>query len=368
MSGSSRTSARLQTVDRSVASNLAWPVVPLNAPAHLRLHVAWTQFQRRQKSMEALAGFESLFMERRQTQSLLATAADYRRLFQETMGVLRDRRPAVLWIQLPPVPLLWAALRHRLRQDPAMRLVADCHNATFGDRWGNVPFALRLIDKCDLVLVHNEDMRSVALRRGIGEHRLFVLEDVPPLIREASPAQLPACMSQRPRPWILFPGSFGHDEPIRELLQTASRLPAYTFVLTGRSANALRYGHDLAGLPENVVIPDYLDTPVFDRLLQESDLVLALTREDGIQLSACNEALGFGKAMVVSDTPLLRRLFAEGARMADSTRSAALCRAIEDALGRRRELEIAARALAEKRRRQWGERIEEGPEWLWPNR
>lgn len=330
----------------------------------LHLHVAWTQFQRRQHSMAAMAGFECAFLPRRGSRSAASTLLDYRRLFSETMALLRASRPSVLWIQMPPVPLLWAALWYRRRVDPGVRVVADCHNATFGQRWGWVPFGLGLLDTCDLVMVHNDDMLALARGRGIDGRRLFVLEDVPPLPDASAPAAPPASLASRPRPWILFPGSFAGDEPIRELLQTARLAPEWTFVLTGRAANAARNGHDLASVAPNVVLPGYLDTPAFDALLRGSDVVLALTREDGIQLSACNEALGFGKAMVASDTPLLRRLFAEGARMADSSRPEALRSAIEDALARRTDLEAAARALADKRRAQWRQRIEEGPEWL----
>lgn len=330
----------------------------------LHLHVAWTQFQRRQNSMAALAGFECAFLPRRGSRSAVSTLMDYKRLFGETMELLRVSRPSVLWIQMPPVPLLWAALWYRRRVDPAVRVVADCHNATFGRRWGWVPFGLGLLDACDLVIVHNDDMLALARQRGIDARRLFVLEDVPSLADAACALPPPAVVAARARPWILFPGSFAGDEPIAELLQTARLAPAWTFVLTGRAANAARNGHDLSGLPPNVVLTGYLDTPEFDALLHASDVVLALTREDGIQLSACNEALGFGKAMVVSDTPLLRRLFADGARMADSARPQALRGAIEDALTRRAELGAAARSLAEGRRAQWRQRFEEGPEWL----
>lgn len=314
--------------------------------------------------MAPYVGFECVFLPRRGSRSPAATALDYRRLFVETLTLLRARRPSVLWLQMPPVPLLWAALWHRRTVDPALRVVADCHNATFGQRWRWVPFGLRLMDTCDLVMVHNEDMIDMARQRGVDERRLFVLEDVPPLPQDLPLGTPPKWLADRPRPWVLFPGSFANDEPVSELLQTARLSPSWTFVLTGRPSNAARNGHDIATLPSNVVLPGYLDTPDFDGLLRNSDLVLALTRQDGIQLSACNEALGFGKAMVVSDTPLLRRLFADGARMADTSQPQALRSAIEDALSRRPALEAASRALAERRRVQWRQRFEEGPEWL----
>lgn len=328
------------------------------------LHVAWTQFQRRQSSMAEMVPLECAFLARHGKRHAAATLLDYGRLFTDTMSLLTARQPSVLWMQLPPLPLLWAGLWYRRSRDPAVRLVADCHNATFGARWGRVPFGLRMLDACDLVIVHNEDMRRQALSRGLAASRLFVLEDVPPLPVTRGSVALPDDLANRPRPWILMPGSFAADEPVGELLQAARLEPGWTFVLTGRHENAARHGHRLEQVPSNVVLPGYVDTPVFDAMMQASDLVLALTRQDGIQLSACNEALGFGKALIVSDTPLLRRLFADGARMADSSDPQSLVRAIAGALADRPALEQAARDLAAVRRTRWRQRMEEAPPWL----
>jgi len=303
-------------------------------------------------------------MPRQGPRHAVGTLHDYGRLFHLTLALLREHRPGVLWMQMPPLPLLWAGLWHRRRVDTDVRLVADCHNATFGTRWGRVPLALHLLAGCDLVVVHNDHMLREALARGLPRERLFVLEDVPPSPVLPTAAPLPTGLMQRPRPWVLVPGSFAADEPVGELMRAAALVPECTFVLTGRPENARRFGHRLDPTPRNVVLTGYLETAVFDNLLQASDLVLALTRQDGIQLSACNEALGFGKAMVVSDTPLLRRLFGDGVQMADSRDPLALARAIRQSLARRPELERAAQALAASRREQWKHRLEGAPEWL----
>ena len=93
------------------------------------LHLAWTEFQRRQVAMAPLLGFECVFLRRKDTRALPFKGLDYLRLFWQTMLLLRRRRPTVLWLQLPPVPLLWAAVLHRKLFDPGMRIVADAHNA-----------------------------------------------------------------------------------------------------------------------------------------------------------------------------------------------------------------------------------------------
>lgn len=331
------------------------------------VHIAWTRFQRRQLSMATLVDIECVFLAREQRGGVLGTLLDYIGLARRTFRYLKAARPGVLWLQLPPVPLLWVALWYRRFHRPHLKIVADCHNVMFGSKWSAFPFGLRLLRRCDLVVVHNSEIESQVAKRGIGGDKRFVLEDVPPaLAYDGVPQKLPACIADRPKPWILVPGSFGADEPVEEVLAMARMCPQWTVVLTGRIENARRWGHDLSSAPENVVTPGYLETAEFDDLLRCADLVLALTREDGIQLSACNEALGFHKAMVVSDTPLLRRLFSQGAVMVDSSRPEHLRDCIVQGLEQKLALEKAAAQLSTRRQQQWTSRLKEGPSWLNP--
>lgn len=336
------------------ASNERVPVATVSnrAPA---LHLAWTSFQRRQVSMAELVGFECVFLPMPAgTKGRWNKAWQYAQLFMQTLGLLRRRRPGTIWFQLPQVPLMWAAMLYRLLFDRRVKLVADCHNAMFRPPWSRVPFGLSALRHCDLVLVHNQAVLKAALAMGLPPSRTRVLEDVPPLV--VAPAALPAipaAFAGRPRPWVLFPGSFSADEPVQELLAAARLLGHGVVVMTGRVANAAKHGHDLSKVPANVVMPGFLSLADFEALLVHCDVVLALTKYDGIQLSVCNEALGFGKPMVVSDTSLLREMFASAAVMADSNDAAALAAAVNEACRRKGDLVLSARKLAVDRRDVW---------------
>lgn len=319
------------------------------------LHIAWTSFQRRQVSMADLVGFECVFLPLpAATKGRLNKAWQYALLFVQTLGLLRRRRPVSIWFQLPQVPLMWAALLYQLLFDRRVKLVADCHNAMFRPPWSRVAFGLSALRHCDLVLVHNQAVLKAALAMGLPPHRTRVLEDVPPLV--AAPAAMPAipaAFAGRPRPWVLFPGSFSADEPVQELLAAARLLGRGVVVMTGRVANAAKHGHDLSQVPANVVMPGFLSLADFEALLVHCDVVLALTKYDGIQLSVCNEALGFAKPMVVSDTPLLRSLFGSAAVMADSSNPDALAQGIAAAAEKIQMLSENAKALSSKRRTEW---------------
>lgn len=330
------------------------------------LHIAWTRFQRRQLSLAHAIGVECVFLARARGHGLAPTVVDYLGLFRRTLGLLRTRQPRMVWIQLPPAPLLWAALAYRRWCSPGTRVVADCHNAMFGPRWSRVPFGLSCLGRCDLVVVHNERMRAPALAAGVSADRLLVLEDRPavPDTPALGSAALPHPLQGLDRPWVLAPGSFGTDEPVEVLLGAARLLKDCRFILTGRISNARRHGHDLSELPPNVRLTDYLEQTDFDAVLQACDVVLALTRTDGVQLSICNEALGFGKAMVMSDTSLLRELFGSAAVLVDSGDACSVADGVRRALEQRGPLEAAAQQLAAARMKRFEHQLAQAPTWL----
>jgi glycosyltransferase involved in cell wall biosynthesis len=323
-----------------------------------QLYIAWTEFQRRQVSMAEIAGFECHFLPLRyKGRSHLLRACHYAALFWRTLALLREQRPAVAWLQLPQMPLLWAALLHRAVVDRQMRVVADCHNAVFVPPWSRFPGGLALLPRADLTLVHNEAVQADAIALGLPPQRTRVLEDVPPTRaaearRRADQEAPPPAFADRPRPWVLFAGSYGRDEPIAELLAAARASPG-TFAITGRLRNAARHGHDVSQPPANVVLTDYLPLADFEALLVHCDLVLGLTRFDGIQLSVCNEALGFGKPLVLADTPLLRALFGSGACLVDASDGLAIAEGVDLAWRHRGEAAESAQALASARRDAW---------------
>ncbi len=321
------------------------------------LYIAWAEFQRRQVSMADSAGFRCCFL----TLSYKGTshawrALHYARLIWCTLQLLRQHRPPVVWLQLPQMPLLWAALLYRALFDRRLQVVADCHNAVFKPPWSTLPGGLSMLPRCDLILVHNQDVLAQALALGLPAERTRVLEDVPPARQPdadapASPA--PPIFAGRPRPWVLFAGSYGRDEPVAEVLQAARLLGTGVVAVSGRVSNAGKNGHDISDPPANVVLTDYLPLAQFDALLTHCDLVLGLTRFDGIQLSVCNEALGFGRPLVVSDTPLLRTLFGSGAVLVNSADPADIVRGIGLAWQQPAAWRQAATRLAHERRKQW---------------
>jgi len=273
-----------------------------------QIFVAWTTFQRRQVSMAPHCGFELLFLPVKRSTGIFAKGAQYLRNGWQTLLTLREKRPDVVWIQLPQVPLLWVALAYRLLANRRATIVADCHNKMFRRPWSAFPLGVRQLRRCDVVLVHNDDVLGQALALGVPRKKLSVVEDPAASYGEPKPCTL---FPEIPRPWLVFPASFNEDEPLTELLQGAAQAPELSFLVTGNTRNC-KDRSLIANAPKNVHFVGFLPTADFDSLITGCDAVVGLTRFDGIQLSVCGEAVGAGKPMLNSDTGTLRRLFSAG--------------------------------------------------------
>jgi glycosyltransferase involved in cell wall biosynthesis len=270
-----------------------------------QLYVAWINFQRRQVSMAPHFGFELLFLPVDRKVGLARKAAQYLRNSWQTLQALREKRAEAVWVQLPQVPLMWVALLYRALFNRRASVIADCHNKMFRAPWSRFPFGVSCLKFCDIVLVHNDDVLQQALALGVPRDKVSVVEDPPATFEERGECRI---FKEIPRPWLVFPAGFGDDEPLKELLQAASAVPEFSFLITGNDKNC-RDQKLIAHAPGNVHFLGFLSRDDFDSLITGCDAVVALTRFDGIQLSVCGEAVGAGKPMVLADTSTLRRLF-----------------------------------------------------------
>lgn len=317
-----------------------------------QVHLAWTAFQRRQESMRDIAGFECWFYPVPRS-GKAGKLLSYLRLLQQSVHDLRRAAPRVVWVQLPQVPALWAALIYRALAAHPVKIVADCHNAQLRAPWSRFPLARWSLARADAILVHNEAMQAKAREIGWPMDKVLVVEDVPAAGKDQPARGLARQQIAAPKPWVLFPGSFAADEPIAEVLAAARLMPECTFIITGRPERAAQNGHDIGSKPANVVLPGFLPLEVFDDLLREADVVMGLTREEGIQLSVCNEALGFGKPLVTSNTQILGKLFGSAAVLVDTGNPASIAGGCAEAIGNSRQYSEKSLSLSVARVDQW---------------
>jgi len=323
---------------------------PSPAPAPGRpkrsLFISWSPFSRRIASMEPFFNFETRYFPPPVARKWLKPLGYFRQAFQTARTVL-EVRPEEVWLHCPPTFLPHLLLALRPFAGP-YRLVADCHHRAFVPRWRRIPGVIGAINRCDVILVHNVEALPTAEALGVDMTRTVMLEDPPPLA--IAPAPAPAAPAGEP-PYVLTPCSFSDDEPIPILLAAARLLPEARILITGsrRKAEGLGFTRDA---PPNVRFTDYLPLQEFERLLNGAAVVMGLTDAEGIQLSVANEALGADKALVLSDTRILRAMFADAALFARNTPEDLAAR-LREALARRPELEARSAALKARRLQDW---------------
>jgi hypothetical protein len=312
-----------------------------------RVFVAWTVFQRRVRSIATELNMAVLWLPVSRKGPLLKLGSYLVCMGREFMA-LRRAAPAEIWVQVPQVPALYPALLLRSLLPSRPLVVADCHNAMFRRPWSKWPLAFVVLNRCDAVLAHNAAVGRTAIALGVKPEKLWIVEDPPARFDEVT-ADAP---SRPTGPTLLFPASYSKDEPIEDLIELARVTPEVTYMLSGNRAKfeARAVGHDV---PRNIVPTGYLSLGEFEALLRSVDGVLALTTLEDCQLSACGEALGAGKPMMLSDTPVLREQFPSGAvhiRVSDVAGAAKQVRAF---FGQLDILTKQASTLCDATRRDW---------------
>ena len=260
-------------------------------------------------------------------------------LWVRTQGLLCSEQPKVVWCQLPQAPLLSAAIWRRRWIDPNLMVVADCHNPMFAGPWVRWPGLPGLLNRADLVVVHTEPVAELARAVGVTPSLLRVLSDAPAAISDAHPTSVAPS-----RPYVLFLTGFNSDEPIAELQQAARLAPDILFCVTGDLRRAAGR-HDVRASPPNMRFLGFLDPEVLDAVIRGASAMLCLTKNNHEQSSSVSEAVGAGRPLVVSDTPVLRAMLPQGAIFVSTDNPASIARGCREALSRAPSLEIECAGL-----------------------
>src|SRR5258708_4180875 len=235
-----------------------------------QIYIAWIGYQRRAESMSDFFDFNLYYIKSR-TQAKRYKLFSYLSQTRRMLAVLWRTQADVVWIQSPPAFVLHIVVLYRALFARRFRVVVDLHNAALRRPWSAFPLNRFMLNRADVILVHNHHVVDAALRIGIPPSRLRVLRDRVPVFHgpRVNPGEGDA------RATIVMPCSFHADEPVAEVLRAAEHCPSMTFVITGN----LRRAHSVGltqGAPANVSFPGFLSTDDCDRLLLRSSPALPL--------------------------------------------------------------------------------------------
>jgi glycosyltransferase involved in cell wall biosynthesis len=226
----------------------------------------------------------------------------------QTARILRNEQPNTVFVMTPPVfaalPAFWYA-RKRGR-----KVVLDAHTGAFlNPRWRWLQWLQRaLCRRAITTLVTNTHLADRIV--AAGGHATLV-PDVPIVFPSSETFTRPAGFV------VAVVCSFNYDEPLHAIFDAAERLPDVHFFVTGDPRHLP--SEFAARVPANVVLTGFLTTPAYGGLLVGADVVVTLTTRDHTMLRGAYEAIYQGTPVIVSDWPLLREAFAQGAVHVDNT-------------------------------------------------
>lgn len=260
----------------------------------------------------------------------------------ETWRLLAGKKTdAVFVMSPPPFAVLAVYIACRAKRIP---FVVDAHSGAFQHpRWRRLQgLHFWLSRRAATTLVTNEHLAD--LIRAHGGHAT-VVPDVP-VSFGPRPPDLPGAGEFS----VVCVTSFDRDEPIAVMFEAARRLPGVRFFMTGRPITSDRLTGLLA--PPNLTMTGFVDTVAFGALIQGAGVVMALTTDDHTMQRGAWEAIYQGTPVIVSDFPLLKDEFAEGAIHVNNTPEAVVA-AIQTMRERRDEFRRGAARLREKKVARW---------------
>ena len=225
-----------------------------------------------------------------------------------TWRILSREKPQAVFVMVPPVfagLAVW--LYARVRRIP---FVLDAHTAAFlHPRWAGWQWLQqRLSRQAATTIVTNEHLAAVVRQAG---GRATLVPDVPVKFASIQPLERTSDFL------IAVVCSFNYDEPIEAMLGAARALPDVKFMMTG---NPKHLSAELKkALPGNVTLTGFLPDAAYAGLITSADAVMTLTTRDHTMLRAGYEAIYQGTPVIVSNWPVLRAAFDEGAIHVDNT-------------------------------------------------
>ena len=225
-----------------------------------------------------------------------------------TWRLLWREKPGAVFVMVPPIfagLAVW--LYARARRIP---FVLDAHTAAFlHPRWASWQWLQqRLARQAATTIVTNEHLAEMVRRAG---GRVTLVPDVPVRFASVQPLERSGDFL------VAVVCSFNYDEPVEAMLNAARALPDVKFMMTGNPKHlAAELKKDL---PANVTLTGFLPDPAYAGLLTSADAVMTLTTRDHTMLRAAYEAIYQATPVIVSDWPLLRTAFDDGAVHVDNT-------------------------------------------------
>ncbi|MFJ4167905.1 glycosyltransferase [Paenarthrobacter sp. NPDC089714] len=282
----------------------------------------------------------------------------YLRLWLSTRKFLRQYKPTEVIVMQPPVVAL-LAVRAAVGKD--VRICGDLHTGTFYDpkwKWASKLVA-KLLGAPNLAIVTNQALADQAQDNGAEALVLHDLIETYPEVGELGEFEDVNLAALQAKTYVLVPITYSYDEPLAELAAATHLAPNLVWVFTGRAPESFKTDCN----PGNTVFPGFVSRSEYLRLLGHANVLVAPTTEEDTMQRAGYEAMCAGKALITSDTAVLKDFFGTAA-LTVPPEAELYAEAANNAVHRQAELERLIVDLRTRRVREQTTALKRLSEWI----
>lgn len=236
----------------------------------------------------------------------------------DTYRRLKKIKPGIVLVMNPPIVAPIVVYIYCLFN--RAKFIIDTHTVAFMDRKWKFFFFLHrfLARRAILNTVHNYKNLEILSKWKIRDS--YILQFYNPEREDVlidNVAELPAEIKERIVKHnglkVFMVNRFAADDAWREVVVAAGLMKEALFFITGDYTKVKSIGP----FPSNVILTGYLDHSVFMRLMDRSDVVLALTKRKDTVLWSIREIMALNKPFVTTDSEVLRHYFNDVALFTD---------------------------------------------------
>jgi hypothetical protein len=257
----------------------------------------------------------------------------YARLGRQTLRLLSERKPKVVYVQNPSLILATLVIAAR----PFLgryKVVMDAHNEAVAPfthaYWPVTSLTRHVLRAADVTIVTNAALADQVRRIGGNPHVLPDRLPTPPFAPTAPP-RLDGPLR------VMVVATYAADEPIAEIIEAARTLgDQYQLSITGRETKLP--AEQRARLPANVRQTGFLSEEAYWELMRDSHIVLDLTLKPNCLVCGAYESLALLRPMVLTGNPATVDLFGKVAVMTNDHDAKAIAECLQRARAQLSEL------------------------------
>jgi glycosyltransferase involved in cell wall biosynthesis len=310
-----------------------------------RVYISWFPFSSPSESMANHLKAKSYHIYYFKRHQKILTPLKYILASFKTLSVLYKEHPDIIFVENPPifaVLIVWLyCVIHK------SKYIVDTHSGAFTvKRWVVFLGLYRFLAKRAMMnVLHNEPI----------EHKMASW-GAPTMTLEPAPAE---SRVDRAYPFrkgfnVVLISTYAGDEPVFEAIEAARRLSGVNLYITGNLQQAPK--SIIEQHPDNVVLTDFLPENDYLALLKGCDVAMCLTKNDNTMQWGALEALEFGRPIIISDWPILKKFFSKGTAYVNNT-TKSIMKAVDQIRNNQSLYLRDIRNLRKERRTNWYRRF-----------